>query len=159
MPSNRAFTPEQRLASFWAKVDKNGPNGCWVWTASRKPNGYAQFYSRGRMHRAHRLAWTLMGRELPAKGLELAHRCHNRICVNPEHIYVATHLENIQDGVRAARHAHGERMSTAKLTEANVLEIRSLRGKELSKSIAARFGVQASHISNIWTRRLWKHLP
>src|SRR3990167_10305672 len=45
---------------FWAKVDKNGPNGCWVWTASRKEKGYGQFLVKRKMHRTHRLAWKFL---------------------------------------------------------------------------------------------------
>ena len=89
--------------SFWSKVDKEGPGGCWIWTASRKERGYGQFLWRGKMHRAHRLAWVLSGQELPAKGLELAHTCDVRHCVNPAHLYVATHQQNVADTVARGR--------------------------------------------------------
>ena len=82
---------------FWNMVDKEASGGCWQWTASKKEKGYGQFFYRGKMHRAHRLAWVLSGQELPKRPLELAHTCDNRACVNPDHLFVATHEQNMQD--------------------------------------------------------------
>lgn len=92
---------------FWAKVDKAAAGGCWNWTASLKERGYGQFFWRGKMHRAHRLAWRLSGRELPQRPLELLHSCDNRICVNPEHMRVGTHAENMADMVARGRNWRG----------------------------------------------------
>lgn len=92
--------------AFWSKVDKDGAGGCWNWTASRKEKGYGQFFWRGKMHRAHRLAWHLSGHELPGTGLELAHSCDNRVCVNPAHLSVATHRQNLDDMRAKGRFRH-----------------------------------------------------
>jgi hypothetical protein len=96
-------TPEMVIRAFWAKVDKtSSPRGCWLWTASRNQKGYARFNCHGKQHRAHRLAWELTRGSMPA-GKELAHTCDVRHCVNPEHLYVATHQENVADMVMKGR--------------------------------------------------------
>ena len=140
---------------FWAKVDKNAPNGCWVWTASRKEKGYGQFLLKRKMHRAHRLAWKLLRGDPGDK--EVAHTCDNRLCVNPDHLFLATHAENMADCKAKGRHAFGER-GRAKLKEADVLEIRRLKGKETAVQLSAKFGVLPAHISRIWCRAFWRHI-
>lgn len=150
--------------AFWAKVNKDGPNGCWVWTASRKPNGYAQFYFQGRMYRAHRRGWALSGRELPAPGLSLAHTCDNRICVNPDHLFVATHQENMDDMQRKGRAgARGETCIHAKLTEDQVRAIRlefrrDGHRKTNAAELALKYGVSPGHIQSVCYRGAWSHV-
>lgn len=78
---------------FWERVDKNAPNGCWVWVAGKIPAGYG---SLGGV-RAHRFAYELLVGPIPA-GLELDHLCRNRACVNPAHLEPVTHHENILRG-------------------------------------------------------------
>lgn len=79
---------------FWAKVDKHGPvhsrlgTRCWIWTAS-KSFGYGQFQAK----RAHRLSYQLLKGSIP-DDLPLDHLCHNRECVNPDHLRPATYKEN-----------------------------------------------------------------
>lgn len=144
---------------FWAKVNKEAPEGCWEWTASRKEKGYGQFFWRGKMYRAHRLAWKLSGHELPKSPLELAHTCDNRICVNPAHLYVATHEQNMKDCYTRRRHTYGVRNHSAKLTEAQALEILLAKGTAPAKVVASKYpNATKEMVGAIWRRQSWKHL-
>lgn len=83
---------------FWAKVDKDGPGGCWLWTAAKNPKGYGRFYLDGRNQLAHRVAYLLVVGPIPP-GLQLDHvvarGCLHRHCVNPHHLEPVTNRENL----------------------------------------------------------------
>lgn len=81
---------------FWAKVNKI-PDGCWLWTAAQfKPTGYGQFRFEGTSEKAHRISYEILVGPIP-EGMELDHTCHNRLCVNPEHLRLATRLQNARN--------------------------------------------------------------
>jgi hypothetical protein len=90
---------------FWAKVDKNGPlpvlrpdlGPCWLWAASLNTTGYGQFSFKRTMTQAHRVAYRLTIGPIPS-GLVLDHLCDRRACVNPDHLTVTTHRQNILRG-------------------------------------------------------------
>jgi hypothetical protein len=83
---------------FWAKVDKGGPGGCWIWIGGRA-NGYGKFRPEpSRQVQAHRYAWELAHGEI-ADGLTIDHLCRIRCCVNPDHLEPVTITENIRRGV------------------------------------------------------------
>lgn len=80
----------------WAvKVDFDGPNGCWLWTASLNNFGYGNFSLHGKPTLAHRAAWEIYVAPIPA-GLHIDHLCRVRHCVNPEHLEVVTRAENMR---------------------------------------------------------------
>lgn len=87
---------------FWSKVDKT--DTCWLWTAS-KSQGYGQFWDGKKMQYAHRVAYQFSGGIIP-RGLVIDHLCRITSCVNPKHLEVVTHKENILRGIGpAARNA------------------------------------------------------
>lgn len=74
---------------FWAKVDKRGPNDCWLWTASARPDGYGQFSCNGRPGPAHAMSYRLECGEVPFRAY-VRHSCENKLCVNPAHLTLET---------------------------------------------------------------------
>lgn len=83
---------------FWPKVDKvSSPKGCWQWMAYITPSGYGQFAPKGtRAVVAHRVAWELTKGVIPGNKL-LDHICHNKSCVNPEHLRIADKSQNAEN--------------------------------------------------------------
>lgn len=97
------------VTRFWSKVDRsNGPDACWSWLSSTFASGYGQFKIEPRNHRTHRLAWEMTHGAIP-DGLSVLHRCDNRRCCNPAHLWLGTHKENMADMQRKQRAASGDR--------------------------------------------------
>lgn len=93
-------TPEKQAELFWQKVNKRGPNGCWLYTGFLKWDGYGWLarYINGKVRylTAHRYAWILTRGE-PKKGLHVLHKCDNPPCCNPDHLWLGTHKDNMLD--------------------------------------------------------------
>ncbi len=146
---------------FWVKVDRRGPNDCWPWTAAVNEHGYGVMRPPGKRTgpaiKAHRVSAEFAG--MAIDGLDVLHSCDNPPCVNPAHLRTGTAAENSRDMVRRWRSCYGERQNHAKLTEAQVLEIRERRAAgEMRNALAAEFGVSGSTISNIANGQTWRHL-
>lgn len=118
------------------------------------PSGYGQVNRDGRAAYAHRVAWELA--HGPAGDAYVLHRCDNRKCVNPEHLFLGSFDDNMADMVAKGRQAHGTRNMHAKLTEADVLAIRASGLKQ--REIAEQFGVQQSLVSMIRSKRIWRQV-
>lgn len=89
---------------FWEKVDKRGPDECWLWTAARGPGGYG-FFTRGRGHSplVHRFAYELLVGPIP-EGLTIDHLCRTKLCVNPAHLEPVSNAENVRRANRGKSH-------------------------------------------------------
>lgn len=84
----------QQRIDHYTRVDPL--SGCHIWQASTKPNGYGQLTFRMRRVMAHRVAW--IARHGPIRpGLEVCHRCDERRCCNPDHLYLGSHAENMAE--------------------------------------------------------------
>jgi hypothetical protein len=146
------------MERFWAKVSKS--DGCWLWTGSRNDRGYGNFNNNGRTVQAHRLSYELAMGPIP-KGMNVCHRCDSPGCVNPDHLFLGTHLDNMRDRDAKGRRVapRGEANGFAKLTEAQVIEIREryIPYKVSLPRLAREYGVHHSTIYDIvrgvtWTR-------
>jgi hypothetical protein len=144
------------MLSFWRKTVKTPE--CWVWIGCVDRDGYGQIGVNYRQVKAHRFSWELHHSTIP-EGLCVCHRCDNRSCVNPEHLFLGTNQENTMDKVAKGRQQRGSANGTAKLTEEKVVEIRRLiaAGKPQTH-IARQYGVTPGNVCSIHHGRSWGHV-
>ena len=149
---------------FWTKVQKG--DGCWEWMASKDTKGYGQFWVEGATHpwKAHRVAYLLEYGVNPDKQF-VCHRCDNPACVRPDHLFLGTHIDNMQDMKRKGRAGGfnkripaGESNPRAKLCIADVFEIRRLYSARTHTQVelARQFGIGQSQISRIVRGEEWE---
>jgi hypothetical protein len=152
---------DAEIARFMKFVSPEPMSGCWLWTGSLNAGGYGQFMPSHcrKPVLANRQALEFWRGPL-APGFFACHRCDNRPCVNPDHLFAGTHRENTADAVSKGRYARGSRAGAAKLTEPDVVLIRRrCAGGEMQRSVAADFGVDPSIVSMIMSRHIWAHVP
>jgi predicted XRE-type DNA-binding protein len=142
-------------------------NGCWECTShvsTKSENGYhrmrRKYLNAGKIY-IHRLIYEECFGEIP-EGMDVCHKCDNTHCINPEHLFLGTHTDNMQDMLKKNRgnKAKGEHNSASKLKEKDVLQIIMLLQKgELSQAeIAKKYKVDKTTINKIKVGENWKHL-
>lgn len=148
---------------FWSHVDKGGQphpvlgTPCWLWTAYRLPTGYGRCKWQGREMTASRVSWELANGP-PPEYLGVLHRCDNPPCVNPEHLFLGTALDNAVDrDAKGRREAPaGTKNGRAKISESTVIELRSQRANGASrKDLASIFGISLAAVKHILSRATW----
>jgi HNH endonuclease len=153
------ITREQRFIIRIAILE----NGCWEWIGGVSAGtGYGIFcWRKGWAMSAHRASWLLHHPTIP-DGLWVLHRCDNRCCVNPLHLWLGTQRDNMQDMAKKGRavHVNGENCGRVKLTELQVLELRRLHAEEgLGCTRLGRlFGISERHAGCIVNRLSWRHI-
>lgn len=161
MPA-RAVDIRERLRS---KIAIDDSTGCWNWTGSMLPSGYGQVSHNGSPRRAHRVSYEVHRGPIPDSagyhGTCVLHRCDNRACINPEHLFLGSPADNAADMMSKGRQprvkCHGAANGQARLTEAEVLAIRDAVGLS-QRAIAKKFGVAQGQVSLIRLRKSWKDI-
>ena len=161
-------------ARFWSHVNKNGPipehvpelGQCWNWTGKPTNSGYGQFQIRSISLSAFvssRAAWYFTYGVIPE--LCVLHKCDNRLCCNPAHLFLGTRGDNARDAIAKDRPVvghKGSRNGFAKLTESTVRAIRSSYQKGVLGcgyiALSKKYGVSMSCIRSIISGRTWPHI-
>lgn len=135
--------------------------GCFEYQGVRNADGYAVVTGKNSMDETtgHRLAYKyFVG---PIGDLHVLHKCDNPCCINPTHLFLGTHQDNMRDKTLKGRVvAHrGSAHARSKVTEADVVEIRKLKANKVPRiDIANRFGISKANVDDITTRNTWKHV-
>lgn len=150
----RAVPLESRVLSH-VEYDTNG--GCWLWLGSQDRKGYGFARVSGRTMGAHRASYRAFVGSVP-DGMQVCHRCDVRACVNPAHLFLGTNAENVADREAKGRGGdrRGESNNSAKLTAADVIEIRRcLRAGQTGASLAREYRMSEGAIADIKHGRKW----
>jgi hypothetical protein len=149
---------------LFARVRWSRETGCWEWYGAKNGVGYGQirgYGERGWRGLAHRVSYVLHCRPIGREEL-VCHKCDNPCCVNPVHLFSGSSSDNVQDMMRKGRHKprRGESSPFARLTEADVVEIRKLYAEGVDTgSLSRRYGIHNETAAAVVSGKKWKHVP
>jgi hypothetical protein len=146
------MTPQDYIADKSVAIPEAG---CWIWMGAVTPAGYGFANPPGRKKQnelAHRASYRIFVGEIP-QGMIVAHSCDNPYCVNPSHLWLATHKQNSQDMVKKRRQASGEKSGKSKLTAE---QVKFIRESDLSnRKLGEMLGVSHANIGYIKRGATW----
>lgn len=132
---------------FWAKVNVKSEEECWIWVASIRNSGYGRMWLNGRNPSAHRISWVIYNGHIKS-GLSVLHRCNNKLCVNPKHLYLGTQTDNNADMYKCSNPPKSGRVSMFSITD--IANIKELRSKGMTQqNIANLYKCSRTHITHI----------
>lgn len=150
-------TDEKRFENFLEKVRKT--KSCWIWTGTKSSTGYGMFFNGDKCVKAHRYSYEKQNHVPLKKDQLILHSCNNRLCVNPGHLRIGTHKENVQDAIKAMTFPVCQKNSHAKLTPMQVRQIRRLYvpWKFGCLKLSRMFNVSKRNITRIVSGESWRH--
>ena len=151
-----------KFAPFWQRVayhSKEQPNGCVLFTGHRNHDGYGRIRLNSKLVFVHREVYKEHHGEIPAN-MCVCHTCDTPNCINPNHLFLGTHADNMRDRAKKGRYElEGTKNPSAKLIESDILSIRALLDSGFPyKHIAATYKVSVGLLEQIKSRRAWSHL-
>jgi hypothetical protein len=152
-----AFRRAPLTDRFHMSYSVASPTGCWLWIGTcHSGHGYGLIRNERKTLLAHRVSWELHNGPTT---LCVLHKCDNRKCVNPEHLFIGTREENNRDRDQKGRGPRGERNWPAKLKASDIPVIRALYVNGWKQAeIAEKFGVSQGAISGVVNKTTWKHI-
>lgn len=144
---------------FEEKYTVNRVTGCWDWHGSKNKKGYGHMGRPGsnRLIKAHRASYLIHNGYLPDDEF-VCHRCDNPSCVNPNHLFLGSHKENMKDMTDKGRQAKGENCRTSKLTSGDVVSIRKEAASKTQAQLARDYGVSPGYVWGLLNNLYWKHV-
>jgi hypothetical protein len=133
---------------------------CWLWTASKNKLGYGTQKLMPDVFLAHRVSWLINKGQIPV-GLCVLHRCDVPACVNPDHLFLGTNKDNVDDKMKKRRHnsGKGEHHGVSKLKNEQVLEIRKMFASGTPRQVIAnKFSITWENVHSIVTRKTWREI-
>ena len=154
---------QKDIERFWNNVDKKTDNECWEWKSTILNTGYGQFSIKAiHKYSSHRVAYSLFNNIELTNEQFILNSCDNIPCCNPHHLRIGTHLENMKDMKDRKRTfiPSGEKHPNVKLTEKDVLEIRSkyIPRKYSIYKLAEEYNITYQTVHDIIKRKKWKHI-
>lgn len=155
---NELVERETEEENFWKRAihEKNVVvselGECWETVRNRM-----QFSYKNRHINGHRIAYTITKGEIP-KGMIVRHKCDNTKCINPDHLELGTHEDNMRDRSERGRTAQGESHHASKLNNQTAMEVYKLNGTQSLTETAKRYGITKQSVFKIWNKTSWKHI-
>ncbi len=141
---------------FYSHIIVNSDNECWEWQGAKDHKGYGRSYYKGKTVSASRLSWILEHGDIP-EDMHVLHTCDNPVCINPNHLFIGTNLDNKIDQQNKGRTSHGEQHWNHKLNAEKVIGIRVMKQCKIRTGLIAKFySISMSTVCDVIARRTWK---
>jgi len=158
MGENQRYDYDGKRKKFHKSYVIDKETGCWEWSKAKCEKGYGFFSVFGYSMRAHRASWFFKTGVRVAENLQVCHKCDNPPCVNPDHLFLGTAMDNNMDKISKGRQRNlrGSKMPNAILNEETALFI--LNSKDTAVKLAPILGVSETAVRNVRQGKTWKHV-